>query len=171
LPHPRELQTHSSPLSCAQKLRRPLTAAHRRQINRESSPDRLTFQIARTTISPNYPGEAFETPDHEVLVVSTDVPPQDGETYEQRVKRDNANAARAIRCQQELAPAASTIEQPPGNIGMQAPADPAAPQLHQQRNEPRRNRLRARDLLRSFEHDGHEVYNSPKPTWGLLLPH
>jgi hypothetical protein len=39
------------------KLRRPLTAAHRRQMNREPSPDRLTFQIARKTISPNYPGE------------------------------------------------------------------------------------------------------------------
>jgi hypothetical protein len=26
-------------------------------MNREPSPDRLTFQIARKTISPNYPGE------------------------------------------------------------------------------------------------------------------
>jgi hypothetical protein len=33
------------------KLRRPLTAAHHRQMNREPSPDRLTFQIACTTIS------------------------------------------------------------------------------------------------------------------------
>jgi hypothetical protein len=31
------------------KLHRPLIAAHRRQINREPSPDRLAFQIARTT--------------------------------------------------------------------------------------------------------------------------
>jgi hypothetical protein len=37
------------------KFRRPLTAAHRRQLNRETSPDHLVFQIARTTISPNYP--------------------------------------------------------------------------------------------------------------------
>jgi hypothetical protein len=36
------------------KLRRPLTAAHRRQMNRESSMDCLAFQIAHTTISPNY---------------------------------------------------------------------------------------------------------------------
>jgi hypothetical protein len=43
------------------KLRRPLTATHRRQMNREPSPDRLMFQIARTTISPNYPGEELET--------------------------------------------------------------------------------------------------------------
>jgi hypothetical protein len=66
------------------KLRRPLTAAHRHQMNRELSPDRLTFQIARTTISPNYSGEEIETLDREVLVISVDVPPQDGETYEQR---------------------------------------------------------------------------------------
>jgi hypothetical protein len=32
------------------KLRRPLTTAHRRQMNRELSPDRLAFQIARTTL-------------------------------------------------------------------------------------------------------------------------
>jgi hypothetical protein len=43
------------------KFCRPLTAAHRRQLNRETSPDCLAFQIARTTISPNYPGEEFET--------------------------------------------------------------------------------------------------------------
>jgi hypothetical protein len=58
------------------KLRRTLTTAHRHQINRELSPDRLTFQIARTTISPNYLGEVFEILDHEVLVVSANVPPQ-----------------------------------------------------------------------------------------------
>jgi hypothetical protein len=57
------------------KLHRPLTAAHRRQLNRETSPDRLAFQIARTTISPNYPGEELETLDREILVVSADVPP------------------------------------------------------------------------------------------------
>jgi hypothetical protein len=43
------------------KFCRPLTAAHRRRFNQESSPDRLAFQVARTTISPNYPGEDFET--------------------------------------------------------------------------------------------------------------
>jgi hypothetical protein len=107
------------------KLRQPLTATHRRQIYREPSPDRLAFQIARTTNSPNYSGEVFETPDREVLVVSTDVPPQDGETDEQHVEHENANAARAVRHQQELVAAAPGAEQSPDNIGMQAPAAPA----------------------------------------------
>jgi hypothetical protein len=97
------------------KLRRPLTTAHRRQNNREPSPDRLAFQIARTTISSNYPGEEFEAPDREVLVVSADVPPQDGETDEQRVERENANTARAVRRQQELAAAAPAAGQHAGN--------------------------------------------------------
>jgi hypothetical protein len=33
------------------KLRQPLTVAHRRQMNRDPSLDRLVFQIVRTTIS------------------------------------------------------------------------------------------------------------------------
>jgi hypothetical protein len=49
-------------------------------LNQESSPNRLALQVAHTTISPNYPGEEFETLDHQILVVSADVPPQDGET-------------------------------------------------------------------------------------------
>jgi hypothetical protein len=84
------------------KLRRPLTAAHRRHLNREQSPDHLAFQIARTTISPNYSGEEIETLDREILVISADVPPQDGETDEQRRERENANAARAVHRKQEL---------------------------------------------------------------------
>jgi hypothetical protein len=79
------------------KLRRPLTAAHRHQLSRETSLDRLTFQIARTTISPNYPGEELETLDRETFVVSADVAPQDGETDEQCQERENANTARAVR--------------------------------------------------------------------------
>jgi hypothetical protein len=71
----------------------------------ESSPNRLAFQITRTTISPNYLGEEFETLDREALVVSADVPPQDGETDEQRMEHENANAARATHHQQELAAA------------------------------------------------------------------
>jgi hypothetical protein len=142
--------------------------AYRHQINREPSPDRLTFQIARTTISPNYPGEAFVTSDREVLVVSAVVPLQDGETDEQCVERENANTARVVRRQQELVAAASAAKQPPGNIGMQEPAAPIAPQPHQQ-HEPRRSRLRARDLLRDFEQDGHEVYNSPQANLGAAL--
>jgi hypothetical protein len=66
------------------KFRRPLTAAHRRRLNQESSPDRLAFQVAHTTISPNYPGEESETLDRQILVVSADVPPQDGETDAKR---------------------------------------------------------------------------------------
>jgi hypothetical protein len=66
------------------KFRRPLTAAHRRRLNQESSPDCLAFQVAHTTISPNYPGEEFETLDHQILAVSADVSSQDGETDEQR---------------------------------------------------------------------------------------
>jgi hypothetical protein len=75
------------------KFRRPLTAAHRRQLNQESSPERLAFQVAHTTISPNYPGEELETLDRQILVVSADVPPQDGEIDTQRQERENANAA------------------------------------------------------------------------------
>jgi hypothetical protein len=82
------------------KLRRPLTTAHRRQFNREPSPDRLAFQIACTTISPNYPGEVLDIPDREVPIVSADVPPQAGETDEQCIQRENANAAQATRRQQ-----------------------------------------------------------------------
>jgi hypothetical protein len=66
-------------------------------LNQESSPDRLVFQVAHTTISPNYPGEELETLDRQILVVFADVPPQDGETDEQRQERENANAARAVR--------------------------------------------------------------------------
>jgi hypothetical protein len=43
------------------RFRRPLTAAYGRRLNQESSPDRLAFQIAHTTIYLNYPGEEFET--------------------------------------------------------------------------------------------------------------
>jgi hypothetical protein len=59
-----------------------------------TSPDRLVFQIDRTTI---FPGEVFETLDRKVLVISADVPPQDREIDEQHVERKNANAARAVR--------------------------------------------------------------------------
>jgi hypothetical protein len=65
-------------------------------LKQESSPERLAFQVARTTISTNYPGEELETPDCQIFVVSADVPPQDGETDEQRQERENANAARAV---------------------------------------------------------------------------
>jgi hypothetical protein len=48
------------------------------------------------------------------------------------------------------------------NAGQQAPATPAAPQQRRQDDPPRANRLRARDLLRDFERDELEVYNSPQ---------
>jgi hypothetical protein len=62
-------------------------------LNLESSPDRLAFQVTHTTISPNYSGEELKTLDRQILVISADVPPQDGETDEQRQERENANAA------------------------------------------------------------------------------
>jgi hypothetical protein len=98
-------------------------------LNQESSPDHLAFQVAHTTFSPNYPGEELETLDRQILAVSVDVPPQDGETDE------NANAARAVRRQQELAAAAlgggqqtANVGQVNANVGQQAPTAPAAPQ-------------------------------------------
>jgi hypothetical protein len=122
-------------------------------MNRESSPDRLTFQIARTTISPNYPGVELETLDREVLVVCADVPHQDGETDEQRQERENANAARAVRQQQELAAVVPAAGQQPvnagqvnDNIGQQVLAASAAPHPRQQDNQSRANRLRQRPL-------------------------
>jgi hypothetical protein len=45
---------------------------------------------------------------------------------------------------------------------------PAPPQQHHQ-HEPRRSHLRARDLLRDFEQDVHEVYNSPQANLGAAL--
>jgi hypothetical protein len=57
--------------------------AHRRRINQELSLDRLAFQVAHTTISPNYSGEEFETLDRKILVVSADVLSQYGEIDEQ----------------------------------------------------------------------------------------
>jgi hypothetical protein len=162
------------------KLRRPLTTAHRRQLNRETSLDRLTFQIARTTISPNYPGEELETLDREILVVSVNVPPKDGEIDEQCQERENAKAARAVRRQQELAaPTPSAGQQPVqqpvnagqanDNTGQKVPAAPAAPQQRHHDDQSRANRIRARDLLRDFERDVLEVYNSPQTNLGAGL--
>jgi hypothetical protein len=145
-------------------------------MNQESSPDRLAFQVTHTTISPNYPGEEFETPDRQIFVVSADVPPQDGETDEQRQECENANAARAIRRQQELAIAVPVASQPPANagqvnvnVGQQAPAAPATPQQRRRDDPPRANRLHAQDLLRDFERDRLEVYNSPQTNLGATL--
>jgi hypothetical protein len=70
-----EGRTHCTQCRVLKKFRRPLTTAHRRKLNRETSPNCLAFQIARTTISPNNPGEEFETLDREILVVSADVRP------------------------------------------------------------------------------------------------
>jgi hypothetical protein len=112
-----------------------VTAAHHRQLNQESSPDRLAFQVTHTTISPNYPREELETLDRQILVVSADVPPQDGETDAQRQERENANAARAVRRQQEVAAAApgaglqpANAGQVNANAGQQALMAPATPQ-------------------------------------------
>jgi hypothetical protein len=116
------------------KFRRPFTAAHCRRLNQESSLDCLAFQVAHAMISPNYLGEEFETLDRHILAVSTDVPPQDGETYEQCQECEDANATRAVRRQQELTAAALGVGQQPANaeqvnanVRQQAPAAPAAP--------------------------------------------
>jgi hypothetical protein len=102
-------------------------------LNQESSPDRLAFQVAHTTISPNYPGEEFETLDRQILVVSADVPPQDRETDMQRQERENANTARAVQRQQEIiVPGAdlqlTNVRQVNANPAQQALVAPAAPQ-------------------------------------------
>jgi type II secretory pathway pseudopilin PulG len=68
-------------------------------------------------ISPNYPGEEFETLDRQILVVCADVLPQDGETDTQRQECENANTARAVRRQQEIAVAASCAGLQPSNAG------------------------------------------------------
>jgi hypothetical protein len=99
------------------KFRRPLTTAHHRRVNQESSPDRLAFQVAHTTISPNYLGEELKTLERQILVVFADVPLQDRETDEQRQERENANAARAVRRKQEIVAAAPGAGLQPANAG------------------------------------------------------
>jgi hypothetical protein len=121
------------------------------------------------------------------LVVSADVPPQDGETDEQRQKRENANAARAVRRQQELAAPAQvqvsnqfnnqlTPDKPMTMLvnkylgaSCSSAATPAAPQQRCHDDQPRASRLRERDLLRDFECDDLEVYNSPQTDLGAAL--
>jgi hypothetical protein len=82
-------------------------------------------------------GEELKTLDREVLVFSTDVPPQDGETDEQHVEHENAHADRAAHRQQELIAAAPAVGQHAGNsgqcsnnIGVQAPTTPANHRQH-----------------------------------------
>jgi hypothetical protein len=102
------------------------------------------------------------------MVITVDVPPQDKKTEERQQEHENANAARAVRCQQELAtPTQGTGQQPVNtgqvndNAGQQVPAAPATPQQWRHDDPPRANRLSARDLLMDFERYGLEVYNSP----------
>jgi hypothetical protein len=156
------------------KFRRPLTAAHRRRLNQDLSLDSLAFQIAHTTISPNYPREEFKTPDRQILVVSADVPPQDGETDAQRQERENTNTAQDVRRQQEVAAPATdlllaNVGQVNANPAQQTLVALAAPQQRRHDDPPRANRLRARDLLRDFERDGLDVYNSPQTNLGAAL--
>jgi hypothetical protein len=102
------------------------------------------------------------------LVVSADVP------NTQRQERENANATRAVRRQEEVAALGaglqlSNVGQVNANAAQQALVAPAAPQQRRQDDSPRANRLRARYLLRDFEHDGLEVYNSPQTNLGAAL--
>ena len=68
------------------------------------------FQVAHVILTPNsYDGEVgtrHGLPDRESLVVSADVPPQDGETAEQAQAREAANADHARRRQAEADQAA-----------------------------------------------------------------
>jgi hypothetical protein len=82
-------------------------------------------------ISPNYPEEEYETLDRQILVISADVPPQDGETDAQHQERENANIARAVRRQQEITTPGADLQLV--NVGQvnaaqQALVAPAAPQ-------------------------------------------
>jgi hypothetical protein len=133
------------------------------------------------------------------LVVSADVPPQDGETDEQRQERENANAARAVRRQQEIATAAPGAGLQPANAeqvnantgqvninagqvnpnarqantnaGQQALVAPATPQLRRQDDPPRANRLHARDRSETSRATDSKFTTHRKPTWEpLLLP-
>jgi hypothetical protein len=164
------------------KFRRPLTAAHRRHLNRETSQDRLAFQIARTPISPNYLGVDFETLGHQILVVSVDVPPQDGETNEQCQASENANAARAVRRRQKIAAAAAGAGQQPGqqpldagqvnaNTGQQAPAATAAPQQWRHDDPPCTHRDYVHETSSGTSCAMDSKFTTHRqPTWEPLLP-
>jgi hypothetical protein len=97
-------------------------------------------------------------------------------TDAQRQERENTNAARSVRRQQEIAAATPVAGLQPANARQvnanpeqQALVVPAAPQQRRHNDPPRANRLHARDLLRDFECDGHEVYNSPQTNLGAAL--
>jgi hypothetical protein len=64
-----------------------------------------------------------------------------------------------------VSPHATLSRTPPGEHPPRPPD--AAQQQHQ--DEPRQHCQRARDLLRDFEKDGHEVYNSPQANLGATL--
>jgi hypothetical protein len=146
-------------------------------MNQESSLDRLAFEVAHTTISRNYLGEEFETLDRQILVVSADVPPQDGETNEQRQERENANAARAVRRQQELlllpqvhatnrlTPDKSTPTPGSKHLRHQLPRSSDTMMIH----------LMPTDCVRETSSGTLSTMDSKsttrrKPTWELLLP-
>jgi hypothetical protein len=77
-------------------------------------------------MSPNYLSEVFEIPDREVLVVSTDVPPQAGEMDEHRIQRENANVVRVVCRQEEIDAVAVATSQPAGNVVLGAGSQPAS---------------------------------------------
>jgi hypothetical protein len=92
----------------------------------------------------------------------------------QRQERENANAARAVRRQQEIAAPGADLQlanvgQVNANPTQQALVAPAGPQQRCHDDPPRANRLRARDVLRDLEHDGLDVYNSPQTNLGAAL--
>ena len=158
------------------RLRRVATTQNPRDSHLQSPPGCSSFQVPRVVISPNIDGvERNAHPGRECLVVSADQPAVEGETAEQRQAREQANADRAQRRQEEARqdiPAAAA----PGNANVNAEGNNGA--VHQQAQAvPRqqrhddqvRKRIRARDLQRDFEEAGHEVYNSPQANLGVAM--
>jgi hypothetical protein len=93
LPYPQELQTHRTLVSCPQEVSLtsyygPSPPVEPRVVSR---PPCVSGRPHNNL--PELSGEEFETLDRQILVISADVPPQDGETEEQRQERENANAA------------------------------------------------------------------------------
>jgi hypothetical protein len=127
-------------------------------MNREPSPNRLAFHIARTTISPNYPGEELETLDREVLVISTDVPPQDGETNEHT---SNTKTPTPLEL---FADNKNSLELPQLQVNTQLMLGKAMTTLDNK--HPRHQQTLS---IVNFERDGLEVYNSPKTNLGAAL--
>jgi hypothetical protein len=144
-------------------------------MNQESSPDLLAFQVAHTTISPNYPGEEFKTP-----VVSAMLPePSDDNKKSPPLPQVQAynrlmsdklmpTPGRSTPTSDRSTPTLDKSMPTPGNkhLWHQLPHSSDAKMMYL---APTYYVRRARDLLRDFERDGLEVYNSPQTNLGAAL--